>query len=477
VCAQLLGAESPSPDPDCLGAYAARGVDVAGRVADDHHATFGDGLAQTRCAAFGTAPDDLDTLLVVAAKPAEAEVAAQIELLELDPSGAFHVAGTQPDGRAGRHDRLQRGLDSRIDAEVCAVGSRHLGVELSQVGLQKRVDGGFAGRKADRFQPKARCTAVGIAVEAQLTTSVAAAVQALERTLEGPAPEPAQVNEGSVDIEQQDGWTLQFGRNLGRRSGSAITNRAVNERFARQRVPRDMSFRWQLCAGLRAAFFSMATLVLLPHTAAAAKPAKAGSAASARDSYDGPPTLLGRGRKVKVGAYGGLGAAYTRFMDRDSALMSVEAALLLDHRLSLGAAGYGFTRTPSGPDAVDGTPQEFGAGYGGFVARYSLIGNLPVYGSFGLLLGAGAVNLHRDYGWDEDEWNDEWEHDLQPDYGRFDAFLVVQPELTLHANLTRWLRAGAMVGYRATGGVGRFGLQEADLNGIVTGANLQFGWF
>ncbi|HYJ10298.1 MAG TPA: hypothetical protein VEX18_14845 [Polyangiaceae bacterium] len=237
-----------------------------------------------------------------------------------------------------------------------------------------------------------------------------------------------------------------------------------------------MSFRSQLGARLGAGFFSIATLLLLAHPAAGAKPAP-NSVAPTKDSYDGPPTLLGRGRKVKVGAYGGLGAAYTRFMDRDSALMSVEAALLLDHRLSLGAAGYGFTRTPSGPDGSDGLPQEFGAGYGGFVARYSLIGSLPVYGSFGLLLGAGAVNLHRDNGWGEDDWDGEWEHDRQLDYGRFDAFLVVQPELTLHANLTRWLRAGAMVGYRATSGVGRFGLQEGDLNGIVAGANLQFGWF
>jgi hypothetical protein len=220
----------------------------------------------------------------------------------------------------------------------------------------------------------------------------------------------------------------------------------------------------------------MSTLVLLVQPALAAKPAGS-SVAPARASYDGPPTLLGRGRKVKVGAYGGVGAAYTRFMDRDSGLMSIEGALLLDHRLSLGVAGYGFTRTPSGPDGEGGTPQEFGAGYGGFVARYSLIGNLPVYGSLGLLLGAGAVNLHRDYGWDENEWDGDWEHDRQFEPGRFDSFLVVQPELTLHANLTRWLRAGAMVGYRATSGVGRFGLQEADLNGIVAGANLQFGWF
>lgn len=145
VCAQLFGAESPRSDADCFGTDAARGVDVAGCVANYHYATFAQWLAQTRGAAFGTAPDYFHALLVVAAKPAEAEIAVQVELLELDAGGAFHVAGTQPDRRASGHDRLQRGLDSRVDAEGCAVGARHFDVELSQVGLEKRVDGGFAG--------------------------------------------------------------------------------------------------------------------------------------------------------------------------------------------------------------------------------------------------------------------------------------------------------------------------------------------
>src|SRR5688572_23182229 len=63
--------------------------------------------------------------------------------------------------------------------------------------------------------------------------------------------------------------------------------------------------------------------------------------APARDSYEGPPLLLGRGKRIKVGGYAGLGAAYTRFMGRDSGLMSLEGAFLFDHRLSLGVAGYG----------------------------------------------------------------------------------------------------------------------------------------
>lgn len=198
-----------------------------------------------------------------------------------------------------------------------------------------------------------------------------------------------------------------------------------------------------------------------------------------RDGYQGPPMLLGKGKRIKVGGYAGVGGAYTRFMGRDSGLVSLEGALLLDHRLSLGLAGYGFTRTPSGPDSVRGEAREMGAGYGGLALRYSVFGNLPVYGTFGVVLGGGAVNLHRDYGWDDEEdWDDGFNHDEEAwDRGAFDTFLVVQPEVALQANLTRWLRLGTTFGYRFAGGVGRFGLDDSDLNGVVAGGNIQLGWF
>jgi len=216
-----------------------------------------------------------------------------------------------------------------------------------------------------------------------------------------------------------------------------------------------------------------------PLDPALAKPAQLRSETGTppRDSYDGPPLLLGKGKKLHVGGYFGLGAAYTRLMDRDSGLVSFEAALLLDHRLSLGVAGYGFTRTPRGPAASDGTAQELGAAYGGFALRYSLFGGSPLYATFGLVVGAGAVSLHRDHRWnDESDW-DDWENDDDDwDAGRVDPFLFAQPEIALNANATRWLRLGVTGGYRFTSGVGRFGLSESDLNAVVIGGNLYVGW-
>jgi hypothetical protein len=203
------------------------------------------------------------------------------------------------------------------------------------------------------------------------------------------------------------------------------------------------------------------------------------AAVAERDAYAGPPLVLGGGRKPKVGAYGSIGGAYTRLIGRDSGLVSLEGALLLDHRLSLGLAGYGFTRTPGGPVDTDGARREFAAGYGGLAVRYAIFGPWPVYGTVGLVLGAGAVNLHRARRWtDDSQWDAGFDtNDGEWDEGRFDPFLFAQPEIALNANMTRWLRLGATLGYRFTGGVSRFGLSESDLNGVCVGANFALGWF
>ncbi|HVU05979.1 MAG TPA: hypothetical protein VHE30_29720, partial [Polyangiaceae bacterium] len=99
--------------------------------------------------------------------------------------------------------------------------------------------------------------------------------------------------------------------------------------------------------------------------------------------YDGPPTLVRGSHRPKLGGYASFGGAYTHMLGRDGGLMSLEAAFLLDHRFSIGFAGYGFTRTPSGPADVDGTPRQFAAGYGGLAVRYSLVSDLPVYATVG----------------------------------------------------------------------------------------------
>lgn len=196
--------------------------------------------------------------------------------------------------------------------------------------------------------------------------------------------------------------------------------------------------------------------------------------------YDGPPLLFpaDKKRKLHVGAYGSLGVAYTRMLHRDGALASVEAAVLLDHRLSIGLAGYGFSRTPRGPDALDGTRREFATGYGGFTLRYAVFApSFPVYASLGVLVGGGVLGLDTERGWNDDGWDDDDGDDWRRRDQRIEGYFVTQPDITLHANATRWLRFGITGGYRFASGVDAFGYDGTAMSGAVVGANVQLGWF
>jgi hypothetical protein len=179
---------------------------------------------------------------------------------------------------------------------------------------------------------------------------------------------------------------------------------------------------------------------------------------------DGPPLLFGK--SLEIGGYGSVDVAYSRMFGEDGALVGLQGALLLDHRLSLGIAGYGWTNSQEAPADALGNAQRFETGYGGATIRYSLyMDNVPVYLTVGALVGGGAVALVND---DNDDFDDNHEEDV---------FAVVQPDITLHANLTPWLRLGLTAGYRFTSGVDRNGYEESDVNGLLVGGQVQFGRF
>lgn len=223
---------------------------------------------------------------------------------------------------------------------------------------------------------------------------------------------------------------------------------------------------------LRTALFAL----LWPAHALAAPDASAASttppantrAASSNDARDdGPPLLFGE--KVAIGAYAGLDVAYSRMFGQDGAVVGVQGALVLDHRLSLGLAGYGWTNSQPAPDDATGRRQSFETGYGGATIRYSLfLPGAPVYLTLGALIGGGAVVLGPE---DHDDF------DIDSSDTSEDVFALVQPDVTLHANLTRWMRVGLTAGYRLTTGVDRMGFEEKDINGLVLGGQVQFGRF
>lgn len=187
-------------------------------------------------------------------------------------------------------------------------------------------------------------------------------------------------------------------------------------------------------------------------------------------TFSGPRPLFGAdGQKIHVGGFGGLSAGGTWMNDQTGALLGVEGGVILDHRLVLGLSAYGLASEINGPRFENGNESLFAFGYGGLTMRYQIVGEGPIYGSVGTLIGGGALTLIEKL--DETDW------DWDDENAEGDLFFVVEPSVQLHANFTRWMRMGISAGYRVVSGVNNYGLTEADLRGLSFGANLQFGWF
>lgn len=181
-------------------------------------------------------------------------------------------------------------------------------------------------------------------------------------------------------------------------------------------------------------------------------------------SYDGPPTLLGG--KPQLGGYGGLTVAYSRFDGDDGVLIGGEAALLFNHRLALGAAGYGWVTEPEEFEGADGIDRHMHVGYGGAVGRYAFFTDSMVYMTAGLLIGGGAVVMAPEVMGRGDAIDDD----------DIDRFFAIEPQISAHVNLTRWMRLGLQGGYRVTAGITKFGYDDGAMSGPVLGGTMQFGW-
>lgn len=176
---------------------------------------------------------------------------------------------------------------------------------------------------------------------------------------------------------------------------------------------------------------------------------------------DQPPTTLFHGdEEVVHGGFGGLNVRYTRVLGNNAVWVGGEGALLLNHAFSVGVGGGGIANEIN---PTNQTRLEFG--YGGLVVRYHFFSSEVVNFAVGGLIGAGSIGVH-DREQDPDDWKDMGE-----------TLFVVEPELGLYLNVTRWMRLGITGGYRFVSGVEKNDLSETDVRGAAGGGSVQFGWF
>jgi hypothetical protein len=189
---------------------------------------------------------------------------------------------------------------------------------------------------------------------------------------------------------------------------------------------------------------------------------------------DVPATLFDSSSDYSIGGFGGIGVMYTRFAGGDRPLICGEGAVIIDHQFTLGGGGCGIASRMSAEKygaAPHSTDDRLLFGYGGAIVRYHFFSRRAVNLAVGGLIGAGGLQLGT--------WNGKGSQSDTDNFTRKsqDAVFVVEPQVGGYVNLTRWLRFGAVGGFRFVSGVDTKGLRSQDLMGPTLGGQIQGGWF
>ncbi len=173
--------------------------------------------------------------------------------------------------------------------------------------------------------------------------------------------------------------------------------------------------------------------------------------------------------------HSGYGAPYVKFTTiggKLGVLVGGQGGWIINDSFVIGGGGCGLT-TDHKKKAItaDHDPDDLSLalGYGGMRLEYHIFPKKLIHFSIGTLVGAGGYTLYerghrRDYE-DEDEFREA------------ESFFILEPELNMFLNITRFLRLGIGGSYRYVNGVSNYGLENKDLMDYSGQVSLQFGWF
>jgi hypothetical protein len=181
-----------------------------------------------------------------------------------------------------------------------------------------------------------------------------------------------------------------------------------------------------------------------------------------------PETLFNRG-EVYFSGYCSPVAKFTEFDGTYGVLAGGKGGLIINDKLVIGGGGYGFTRTLKRP--IGSEMNELGIGYGGFLMEYYFFPKRLVHFSIGVLAGGGAFEY-----WPEGEYDFYDDDDDERNFPN-DKFYVVEPEITIFLNITRFCRIGVGSSYRYIKGIDTPGISEKGFSRFSGSGMIAFGWF
>jgi hypothetical protein len=194
-------------------------------------------------------------------------------------------------------------------------------------------------------------------------------------------------------------------------------------------------------------------------------------------------TLFGKnGSKIEHGGWGGFTMGYTKIAGKDAFLSGGRGGWLIDHRFTLGLAGYGFFSNVD----LDGQYQptidnySLGGGYGGLLLEPIIAPFRPVHISIPIIIGGGSAFVI-----DEMNWHGNY-HGYN-DYTSYAACFVLESGIDIEVNVVKFFRVALNASYRYTSnlsldyysilGLKEFSIPSDALRGFNVGLTMKFGKF
>lgn len=189
--------------------------------------------------------------------------------------------------------------------------------------------------------------------------------------------------------------------------------------------------------------------------------------ANAQDDYRNNEIQTVFAGDNSLGFYGGFSLGYTQINGKDALISGGRGALIFNHSLALGFAGYGFVNGLEEYHLQDHQYPEYSlaGGYGGLLIEPIAGGLKPVHFSFPIVIGMGGVALVENYGWDYWDYHNS-------ESTQYDIFFVIEPGVELEFNVARFFRTAAAVSYRFTSDIE---LNEMDQN-VLKGLNFKLAF-
>jgi hypothetical protein len=148
----------------------------------------------------------------------------------------------------------------------------------------------------------------------------------------------------------------------------------------------------------------------------------------------------------------------------------------INHRLLIGIAGAASTNFVP-VQAIHSVDPNARMSYeymqAGLMTEYVIASDRAIHLAFQLFAGAGGTLQYERYGWEEEEFWDDYEgydHDE-------DVFCVAEPGVRVEVNVFKWLRLSPGISYRLTYGSNGKGLGDSALEGTAVNLTLKIGKF